>query len=86
LNAVFQELFNSGETEITIRDYRRYGLSHCEGITFPEIEAAARVHSEIALGVIKASERFDPAGGIYLNPDRKQAWNLEESDLLIVLH
>ena len=85
LNAVFQELFNSGETEITIRDFHRYGLSEGGEITFPEIEAAARAHGEIALGVIKATERFDPAGGTHLNPDRKRVWILETDDLIVVL-
>lgn len=84
LNAVFQELFNSGETEIGFRDPAAYGLS--EGTrSFAELQAKARSVGDVALGVFKVDEINSVRGGIHLNPPRDSQWPLTANDRLVVL-
>lgn len=86
LNAVFQELFNSSETEILLRDFERYGLEVGTRLTFDRLQQSAREHSEIALGIFKASHPDANHEGNNLNPDRDAEWTLEPGDQIIVLH
>jgi len=85
LNAVFQELFNSSETEIFFRDFNRYGFEAGQTVAFPMIEAAARQHNEIALGVLVAADGNEPNGGVLLNPNRGMSFTLSEGDQFVVL-
>lgn len=85
LNAVFQELFNSSDTEIFFRDFKRYGLRVGEELSFKEIQKYAHRCSEIALGVFKATEIDALFEGNNLNPDRNRIWTLEPGDKLVVL-
>lgn len=85
LNAVFQELFNSGETEIIFRDPHRYDIPAGKHISFAGMAIAARRHNEIALGYSKAEEYAEAGGGIYLNPPRNLKIELAADDQLIVL-
>lgn len=85
LNSVFQELFNSGDTEITFRDFERYDLADGDAITFQQVQRLSRANNEIALGIFKASEANEFNGGKHINPDRKKKWKLESNDKFIVL-
>ncbi len=85
LNVVFQELFDSSETEIFFRSFERYGLSTGGELRFPEIEALSRQHTEVALGIFKAEQATEAHGGIYLNPDRRVSWRLEKGDQFVIL-
>ena len=84
LNAVFQELFNSGETEIGFRDPADYGLA--EGTwRFAELQTKARRFGDVALGVFMVDEINTVRGGIHLNPPRNSPWPLAAKDRLVVL-
>jgi hypothetical protein len=86
MNAIYEELFNSGETEITFRNPTRYGTAPGQTLTFAELEVMARRHHEVALGYLKACERATATrGGVHLNPDRAESWVVEAGDLFIVL-
>lgn len=85
LNAVFQELFNSSNTEIFFRDFERYGLRVGEQLDFKAIQKHAHRHNEIALGVFKATEIDALYEGNTLNPDRTRIWTLDPGDKFIVL-
>lgn len=85
LNSVYQELFNSSETEIFFRDFRRYDIAEGTEVAFRDLEAKARRHGEIAIGIAIAAEETAPHGGVYLNPDRARRWNLAAGDRIVVL-
>jgi hypothetical protein len=85
LNAVFEQLFNSGETEITFRDVVRYGVAPGERIDFARLQALARLHHEVALGYF--SEQANGTGdlGLMLNPGPAAAWTVSAGDRVVVL-
>lgn len=86
MNAIYEELFNSGETEITFRNPMRYGTTPGQKLTFAELEVMARRHNEVALGYLKACERATATGrGVHLNPDRAESRVVAAGDQFIVL-
>ncbi len=85
LNAVFQELFNSGSKEIRLRDFGRYGWKKGTSVSFAEMEHRAREHNEIALGIVNRDEVGVIGGGVYLNPHRTTRWKLGVGDQFVVL-
>ncbi len=85
LNAVFQELFNSGDTEITFRDFERYGLAVGDSIAFHQVQRLSRDYNEIALGIFKTAKANQTTSGKHINPDRNKMWTLENNDKFIVL-
>ncbi len=86
MNAVYQELFNSGETEITFRNPSRYGVETGRTLSFAELEVLARRHDEIALGHLRPAARDGAeGGGVRLNPPRSETWRVEAGDQFIVL-
>jgi hypothetical protein len=101
LNAVFEQLFNSGETEITFRDVLRYGVAPGERIDFARLQSLARLHHEVALGYFSGRPNataaasagaaakdgtVDPgAGGLMLNPGPAAAWTVSAGDRVVVL-
>lgn len=101
LNAVFEQLFNSGQTEITFRDVVRYGVAPGERINFARLQSLARLHHELALGyfseqanataaasadVAEKDGTVDPgAGGLMLNPGPAAEWTVSAGDRVVVL-
>ena len=91
LNAVFQELFNSGETEIGFRAPADYGVGVSgEGgaggdLTFAALQVRARAVGDVLLGVFKPGEVGTLTDGVYLNPVRASRWQFGAVDRLIVL-
>lgn len=101
LNAVFEQLFNSGQTEITFRDVVRYGVAPGERIDFARLQSLARLHHEVALGyfseqanataaasadVAEQDGKTDPsAGGLMLNPGPAAEWTVSAGDRVVVL-
>lgn len=85
LNAVFQELFNSSDTEIYFQDYERYGFSRGARADFSALQRLARAHGEVALGVFKREHAGEMSGGTTLNPPRNRTVEFAEGDKLVVL-
>ncbi len=101
LNAVFEQLFNSGQTEITFRDVVSYGVAPCERIDFARLQSLARQHHEVALGyfseqanataaasadVAEEDGTVDPgADGLMLNPGPAAEWTVSAGDRVVVL-
>jgi len=90
LNAVFEQLFNSGETEITFRDVVRYGVAPGERIDFARLQTLARLHHEVALGYFSETAqqdgKTDPSlNGLMLNPGPTAAWTVSAGDRVVVL-
>jgi len=86
MNAVYQELFNSGETEITVRNPSRYAVEAGRVLSFADLERLAREHDDIALGYLRPGGRTGELGGsVYLNPKRSETWRVEAGDQFIVL-
>ncbi len=101
LNAVFEQLFNSGETEITFRDVTRYGVAPGERIDFTRLQSLARLHHEVALGYFPVLGEVDStleddganpdgateplAGRLMLNPGPTAAWTVRAGDRVVVL-
>lgn len=89
LNAVCQELFNSGETEIGFRAPADYGAGvGGEGgaggdLTFAALQV--RAVGDGLLGVFKLKELGTPTNGVHLNPARASRWRFGAVDRLIVL-
>ncbi|MFH1497246.1 MAG: hypothetical protein ABII82_05400, partial [Verrucomicrobiota bacterium] len=81
LNSVFEQLFNSGATEITFRDVLRYGLEAGARVGFARLQSLARRHHEIALGYLPGGGD----GGVVLNPGPDAEWTLAKGDRLVVL-
>jgi len=84
LRAVIDELFSSGGCEIFFRRIPDYGLTGGE-YTFVELQRAADIRGEIAIGVRRAVQEQTPHGGVELNPGRDERLQLNENDELIVL-
>ncbi len=79
LNVVFRELFTSGGPELIFCVASELGL---EGtVTFAEIQAAAHLRGETAIGLRLGGRR----GSIRLNPPRDEPVRLEADDEVIVL-
>ncbi len=85
LNAVFRELFSASEREIQFRDYRSYDLEMGRPVSFGEIQALARAHGEIALGIFEPEGGILPAGGVSLNPGRERICRPGEEDRIVIL-
>lgn len=101
LNAVFEQLFNAGETEITFRNVVRYGVAPGERINFARLQSLARLHHELALGyfseqanatatasagVAAQDGTTDPSvGGLMLNPGPTAEWTVSAGDRVVVL-
>lgn len=84
LNAVFQELFNSGETEIGFREVADSEIGRT--MTFAELQSRARSRGEILLGFFRSDELEAPERGVHLNPPpRASRWTLSARDKLVVL-
>lgn len=81
LNSVFEQLFNSGATEITFRNVLRYGVAVGERIGFARLQSLARRHHEIALGYLPAGGE----GGPSINPGPAAEWTVADGDRLVVL-
>ena len=82
LNAVFDELFSFGGTEITFKspaDYDYVGAA----ITFAEFQREAAQHGDIALGFLSKDAAGKPL--LQLNPSRSATFELSEADELVIL-
>ena len=84
LRAVFDELFGPGGPEIIFRPPADYGLEGVEA-TFEQVERAASLHGEVALGVRSQGTHATLGGGVVLNPVRDRAFPLGVEDEIIVL-
>ena len=84
LNVVFHNLFSSGGAEIFFRPASFFNVSG-KLISFNDIQRAAATAGEIALGLRVDSEADTPGRGIYLNPPRRQRWQLKPEDEIAVL-
>lgn len=83
LRAVFEDLFTAGGSDLTFRTPADYGLEG-ETRTFREIEARAREHGELALGVLVA-----PGPGrerIELAPPRESEFHLAADRRIVIFH
>ncbi len=85
LNLVFQELFDSGQTEITFRPIESLGWQPGATVSLPELQVRAREQGEVALGYLRAAEHSEPHGGVHLNPARDTTWTVGPGDACIVL-
>ncbi len=85
LNVVFEQLFNSGETEITFRNVLRYGLNPGDRLTFAELQSKSRRHHEVALGYLPADGGEAQSAGLLLNPSLASEWTVAEGDRVVVL-
>jgi hypothetical protein len=85
LNAVFQELFNSGQTEITFRSVEALGWRAGGRLTMADLQGRAREQGMVALGYLRAVEHAQAHGGVYLNPPRDSVWTVDPGDACIVL-
>jgi ion channel POLLUX/CASTOR len=81
LNSVFEQLFNSGRTEITFRNVLRYGAGAGRRVSFAELQVLARTHHEVALGYFSA----EGACGLMLNPGPAAEWTVAPGDRVVVL-
>jgi hypothetical protein len=84
LRAVLDELFGTGGAEIFFRCITDFNLSSGEH-TFADLQRAADVRGEIAIGIRRAGQQDTPHGGIELNPARDERLEVNENDNLIVL-
>ena len=82
LNAIFEELFRTGGTEIRLRRAEAYGFAG--GMTrFSDVQRAARARGEVAIGIYLAAN--PPGQRMYVNPPRDRTWSLGERDEIVVL-
>jgi ion channel POLLUX/CASTOR len=84
LRTVFDELFGPGGPEIIFRPPADYGLEQTES-TFRDIERAASLRGEIALGVRPHDAHTTVGGGMALNPVRERTFSLGADDEIVVL-
>ena len=84
LTAIFEELFGPGGAEIFFRPARDYGLAGAAH-SFAEVQNAAALHGEIALGVRLEEAAAGLDGGVRLNPPRTARWTLGPADEVVVL-
>ena len=96
LDAVFDELFSSGGSEIIFRPIAEYDLAETLAqipdhdltggeYTFVDLQRAAQTRGEIAIGIRRADQERSPHGGVELNPGRDENLQLNVEDDLIVL-
>lgn len=96
LDAVFDELFSSGGSEVFFRPIAEYDLAEIlsqipdhdltEGeYTFVDLQRATQTRGEIAIGIRRADQGRSPNGGVELNPGRDENLKLTMEDDLIVL-
>lgn len=85
LNAIYQALFNSSETEIIFRSLERYGFEPGVTVSFDTLRTTAREHGEIALGCFLSAREGRADCGVRLNPKGDFSWELELDDRLVVL-
>jgi hypothetical protein len=96
LRAVFDELFASGGCEVLFHRVAEYGLadilSQIPGhdlsngeFTFADLQRAADIRGEIAIGIRRAGQQGTPDGGVELNPRRDDPIEINDDDELIVL-
>jgi hypothetical protein len=96
IDAVFDELFSSGGSEIFFRPIAEYDLSELPSqvpdhdlargdYTFVDLQRAAQTRGEIAIGIRRADQRRSPNGGVELNPGRDENLQLNAEDDLVVL-
>lgn len=81
LNAVYDELFGVGGSEIDLFPPALFELENVP-TTFLEIQRRLLACGLIALGVRAGSE---PNRGIHLNPERNRAWTLSDRDRVVVV-
>jgi ion channel POLLUX/CASTOR len=84
LRSVFEELFGPAGAEIFLHPPRLYEAEG-EEVSFADLQAAAAVRGEIALGVRLQNPAARSTGGLQLNPPRTQRWRLGAEDDVIVL-
>lgn len=86
LREVFEELMNATGCELNLRPASRYGTPG-SNVTFGDLVAAAREHSETAIGI--RSQHLDPddglGGGVLVNPPKSRVIALHDDDQVIVL-
>ena len=93
LRAVFDELFSASGSEILFRRIGDYGLagtlSNSPGASgefvFADLQHAADALGEIAIGVRRSGQTWEPRGGVEINPGRDERLQLNDHDELIVL-
>ncbi|MCP3877144.1 MAG: hypothetical protein GY701_01935 [Sulfitobacter sp.] len=96
LDAVFDELFSSGGSEIIFRPIAEYDLAETLAknqdhdltggeYTFVDLQRAAQTRGEIAIGIRRADQERSPHDGVELNPGRDESLRLNAEDELIVL-
>ncbi len=96
LDVVFDELFSSGGSEIcfhpiaeydiveTVSQLPGYELRESE-LTFFDLQRAAQIRGEIAIGIRRVDQERSTNGGVELNPRRDENLQLNMEDDLIVL-
>ncbi|MBR9988124.1 MAG: ion channel DMI1 [Gemmatimonadetes bacterium] len=84
LRAVFEELFGPGGPEIIFRPPVDYGLQN-GAVTFAQIERAAGMHGDVALGVRLHAIEAGLSGGVALNPPRDRTFELSALDEIVAL-
>ena len=96
LRAVFDELFGSVGSEIIFRRIADYDLADTLSripdyelaggdYTFADLQRAADIRGEIAIGIRRSEQERTPYGGVELNPRHDKHLNVGENDELIVL-
>lgn len=80
LSAVFDALFRSGGSEVSLRSAEEYGLLG-QSLDFAQLQHRAAEHDEIAMGLF----RTDSADASGLNPARDTRWELTTADRIVVL-
>ena len=84
LNTVYSELFTAGGAEINFRRPGDYGIGG-ETLSFSDIQQAASVHNETAIGVFMGSRASANTLNLSMNPPRHQSFQLTDSVKLVVL-
>jgi hypothetical protein len=81
LAAVFRELSRPWGPQILVEPAARY-VELDRPVSFDDVDRAAAAKGEIALGLWRGGKR---SAGLFLNPDRKAKWQLEEADGVVLL-
>src|SRR5690606_13502524 len=77
LNAIFEELFSSSETEIRFASAGAVGLGGRE-VTFAEVHRHMSERRTIALGVRTVNGGITQSARIDLNPPRDKRWTFSD--------
>ncbi|MCP3866879.1 MAG: hypothetical protein GY703_02045 [Gammaproteobacteria bacterium] len=96
LDVVFDDLFSSGGSEICFHPIAEYDLAETlsqlpshelkgSEFTFLDLQRAARIRGEIAIGIRRVDQERSANGGVELNPGRNENLQLNMEDDLIVL-